>query len=97
MSFLDKNHNKPIFMQFTAIWCGPCRMLNPIVDKIKVHQSEGVDFMRIDVDTQSEIAEEFSIRGVPTMILLDKNGKISWRHTGLATEKEILSKIENIL
>ncbi|MFD2555526.1 thioredoxin family protein [Sphingobacterium tabacisoli] len=97
MSFLDQKSDKPIFMQFTAIWCGPCRMLNPIVDKIKVHKSEDVNFMRIDVDTQSNIAEEFSIRGVPTMILLDKEGKISWRHTGLASEKEILNHIENIL
>ncbi|TDQ77314.1 thioredoxin family protein [Sphingobacterium yanglingense] len=97
MIFLDQKSDKPRFMQFTAAWCGPCRVLNPIVDNIKSQKPAEVDFMRIDVDTQSDIAEEFNIRGVPTIILLDKDGKISWRHTGLASEKEIINQIDSLL
>ncbi|MCW3464364.1 thioredoxin family protein [Chitinophaga nivalis] len=91
-----KELERPVLLQFTATWCGPCRILSPIIDKVAQAANEVVDVRRIDIDQEQQLASDFLIRGVPTLVLLDKNGDIYWRHTGLLSEKEILRQIAGL-
>ncbi|NML41343.1 thioredoxin family protein [Chitinophaga sp. G-6-1-13] len=93
---MDNSEKKPVLLQFTATWCGPCKVLTPIINGLEEKVKAVVDIRRVDVDQESDLAGDFLIRGVPTLVLLDKNGGIHWRHTGLVSEKDILRKIETL-
>jgi len=71
-----------------AQWCGPCRMMNPVIAEISNEMSEFVNVVKIDADTNKDILSEYNIRGIPTFLLF-KNGEVVWRQAG-AMEKRIL-------
>lgn len=71
-----------------AQWCGPCRMMNPVLAEISSEMSEFVNVVKIDADTNKDILTEYNIRGIPTFLLF-KNGEVVWRQAG-AMEKRIL-------
>jgi len=71
-----------------AQWCGPCRMMNPVLAEISSEMSEFVNVVKIDADTNKDILNEYNIRGIPTFLLF-KNGELVWRQAG-AMEKRIL-------
>jgi len=91
-----KDIEKPILLQFSAEWCGPCKLLAPIVDQVAAKIHELADVRRVDVDSESELSIAFHVRGVPTLVLLDKGGAIFWRHTGLISEKELLKQVDRL-
>lgn len=76
-----------VLVQFHADWCGPCKTLTPVLEQIE-NNNEDVSLVRIDVDSDSEIAQKFSIRSIPTVIWY-VDGEIKERHTGTLTSSEV--------
>lgn len=71
-----------ILMDFYADWCGPCKMQDPIIDELKKKFDGKVEFKKIDVDTNQELAMKYTIHAIPTLIL-EKDGKVFKRYTGV--------------
>ena len=69
-----RTSDKLVVMDFFATWCGPCKMLTPIFESLSKEMSDKVDFAKIDIDRSLEVAQEYEIVSVPTMIIF-KNGK----------------------
>ena len=78
-------------LDFSAVWCGPCKMLTPIVEKIADENMGKVKVGKLDIDDSPGVAAKFGIRGVPTVVVF-KGGKESARHVGV-TNKETLLKL----
>ncbi len=81
----------PFLLDFGAVWCGPCRVLAPIVDKLAVELQGKARVGKLDIDEAPATASKFGIRGVPT-VLVFKDGKEAGRHVGV-TSKETLAKL----
>jgi thioredoxin 1 len=82
----------PTLVDFFATWCGPCQTMSPVLDELKKVYGEKIRIIKIDVDKNPAIADQFKIRGVPTLILF-KEGKILWRESGAFPLSVLKSKI----
>lgn len=82
---------KPVLIDFFATWCGPCKMLSPILKEVKDNLGDQISIIKIDVDKNQQVATQYQVRGVPTMILFQK-GKQLWRQSGVV-DKNTLIKI----
>ncbi len=87
------NQDKPVLVDFFATWCGPCKMMSPILDELKDKVGESASIIKIDVDKNPQVAAAFQVRGVPTLILF-KNGKAIWRQSGVVQASELATLIK---
>lgn len=85
------NSEIPVLVDFSAEWCGPCKMMKPILNDLKSQMGERVRIIKIDVDQNPAIASAYAIQGVPTLMVF-KQGKMEWRQSGVLSASE-LSKI----
>ena len=83
----------PVLVDFWAKWCGPCKMIAPILDEIAREQSGKVRIAKVDVDDNQALAARYNIRGIPTMILF-QNGTVKETIVGLTGKAALLSKLE---
>ncbi|NRD20370.1 thioredoxin [Winogradskyella eckloniae] len=88
------NKDQPVLVDFFADWCGPCKMLSPILKQVKDELGDDVAIIKIDVDKNQSLATKYQVRGVPTMLLF-KNGKQVWRQSGVLQKDEIIKVISN--
>jgi thioredoxin 1 len=86
------NSEKPVLIDFFATWCGPCKTLAPILKNVKDNLGERISIIKIDVDKNQQLASQYQVRGVPTMILF-QNGKQLWRQSGVLSKEEIVKII----
>jgi thioredoxin 1 len=86
------NSEKPVLIDFSATWCGPCKTLAPILKQVKDNLGERITIIKIDVDKNQQLASKYQVRGVPTMILY-QNGKQLWRQSGVLSKEEIIKII----
>mgnify|MGYP000241748274 CR=1 FL=1 len=89
------NKDKPVLVDFFANWCGPCKMMSPILKEVKDALGDAVSIIKINVDTNQQLANRYQVKGVPTFILF-KNGKQIWRQSGVLQKTELLSIIKNV-
>ncbi|GAA4940965.1 thioredoxin [Algibacter agarivorans] len=86
----------PVLIDFHADWCGPCKMLAPILKEVKEELEDAIKIIKIDVDKNQPLAAKYQVRGVPTMLLF-KNGEQVWRQSGVLQKNDIISIIKQYI
>ena len=86
---------KPVLVDFWAEWCGPCRSLSPILDELAEELGENSKIVKVNVDNDGSLAQEYGVRGIPTIIFF-KNGKATKTLVGVQEKNELKKTLEEL-
>ena len=86
------NSDQTVLVDFFADWCGPCKLLAPILKQVKDELGDSIKIIKVDVDKNQPLAAKYQVRGVPTLLLF-KNGKQLWRQSGVLQKNKLISII----
>jgi thioredoxin 1 len=87
---------KPVLVDFTATWCGPCKMMAPVLEQVKRTLGDKLTIIKIDIDKSPQTAGSYQIQGVPTLLLF-REGNIKWRQSGVMTAQDLMRSISPYL
>jgi thioredoxin 1 len=90
------NSNKPVLVDFSAEWCGPCKMLHPILVEVSRKVGDEAKIVKIDIDKNQDLASQLGVMSVPTLMLY-KKGKLLWRESGVKTADQLEKLIKEAI
>lgn len=90
------NGDKPVFVDFFATWCGPCRMVSPLIDQLSEEYGDRISFVKVDVDDEPGIAHRFNVLSIPNLILI-QDGEIVDQHLGAWPKNLIEEMLKQVL
>ena len=90
------NSSVPVVVDFWASWCGPCKMLSPVIDELSEEFGEKVKFTKVNVDDNPEVSSKFSVSSIPTVIIF-KDGKVSGSFVGFKPKQLVKADIEKYI
>ncbi|MGB0315693.1 MAG: thioredoxin [Flavobacteriaceae bacterium] len=88
--------NKPVLLDFYADWCGPCKMMAPVLTQLKEKMGDRLRILKIDVDKNQSLAAQFQVRGVPTLVLI-QHQNVVWKQSGVMDINTLEQTIEKHL
>lgn len=90
------NSNVPVLVDFYADWCGPCKMMSPVVDELAKEYEGKVKIGKLNVDNDGEIAQKYKVMSIPTMLII-KNGEVVEQIVGAVPKQQLQSKLDSAL
>jgi len=98
MSHFNKilSDNKPVLLDFYADWCGPCKMMAPVLTQLKEKMGDRLRILKIDVDKNQSLAAQYQVRGVPTLVLM-QHQNVVWKQSGIMDVNTLQQTIEKHL
>ncbi len=94
--FKEKTKKGVVLIDFFATWCGPCRMMNPILEDVQTELGDKVQIYKVDVDHEEKLAKNHGIMSIPTLILF-VDGQQKEKHIGLWMKEDLLATIKNYI
>jgi thioredoxin 1 len=89
------NSEIPVLVDFYADWCGPCQAMKPILQEVKTQLQDDIKIIKINVDSNQNLATTYQVRSIPTLIIF-KNQKTLWKHSGVLSTQELIQQIKKI-
>ena len=80
--------DKPVLVDFWAEWCGPCKMIGPVLEELALELGEKIKIVKVDVDSNNQTAMKYAIRSIPTLVII-KDGSVQAQHIGAASKAQI--------